>query len=60
VVHLAHEEKVGIIECPVCVLARSGKFGQRRSRPGIDKPDAPVLRGDYRAWPQATAWPGRA
>jgi len=32
VVHLSHEEKAGIIECPVCVLARSGRFGQRRAR----------------------------
>jgi hypothetical protein len=32
VVHLSHEEKAGIIECPVCVLARSGRFGQRRTR----------------------------
>jgi len=51
VVHLVHEEKVGIIECPVCVLARSGKFGQRRARGG-DKSDAPALR-DFRGWPQA-------
>jgi len=57
VVHLVHEEKVGIIECPVCVLARSGKFGQRRARAGGDKSDVPPLR-DYRAWPQATAWTG--
>ena len=55
VVHLAHEEKIGIIECPVCVLARSGKFGQRRSR--IDKADAPPLR-DFRGWPQAAGWSG--
>jgi hypothetical protein len=32
VVHLSHEEKSGIIECPVCVLARSGRFGHRRTR----------------------------
>ena len=55
VVHLVHEEKIGIIECPVCVLARSGKFGQRRSR--IDKADAPPLR-DFRGWPQAAGWSG--
>ena len=48
VVHLVHEEKVGIIECPVCVLARSGKFGQRRVRAGSDKSDTPAMR-DYRA-----------
>jgi hypothetical protein len=54
VVHLAHEEKSGIIECPVCVLARAGKFGQRRSR--VDKPDASGLR-DYRGWPSGSAWP---
>ena len=54
VVHLAHEEKSGIIECPVCVLARAGKYGQRRSR--VDKGDATTLR-DYRAWPGGTPWP---
>jgi len=32
VVHLSHDEKAGIIECPVCVLARAGKFGTRRHR----------------------------
>ena len=53
VVTLAHEEKTGIIECPVCVLARAGKFGQRRSR--IDKAETPALH-DYRGWPQATGW----
>ena len=53
VVHLAHEEKTGIIECPVCVLARAGKFGQRRSR--IDKAETPPLH-DYRGWPQAAGW----
>ncbi len=55
VVHLAHEEKSGIIECPVCVLSRTGKFGQRRSR--IDKLDAAVGARPYGAWPGATAWP---
>ena len=54
VVHLAHEEKIGIIECPVCVLARAGKFGQRRAR--IDKSDVPEQR-DYRGWPVAAGWP---
>ena len=54
VVHLAHEEKSGIIECPVCVLARAGRYGQRRSR--VDKGDANALR-DYRGWPGRTAWP---
>jgi len=53
VVHLAHEEKIGIIECPVCVLARAGKFGQRRTRPdkldGVDTPD-------FGGWPQALGW----
>ncbi|MFL6695774.1 MAG: hypothetical protein ACJ8GJ_01320 [Vitreoscilla sp.] len=52
VVHLAHDEKIGIIECPVCVLARAGKFGQRRSR--VDKTETPTLR-DYGGWPRA-AW----
>lgn len=54
VVHLSHEEKSGIIECPVCVLARAGKYGQRRSR--MDKPDAASAR-DYRGWAGASAWP---
>jgi hypothetical protein len=54
VVHLAHDEKIGIIECPVCVLARAGKFGQRRVR--SDKAEPPALR-DYRGWPPA-GWPG--
>jgi hypothetical protein len=57
VVHLAHEEKSGIIECPVCVLARAGKFGQRRSR--VDKLE-PNAMHDYRGWPGATAWPMNA
>jgi len=52
-----HEEKVGIIECPVCVLARSGKFGQRRARTGTDRADAPPMR-EFRAWPQAAGWAG--
>ena len=56
VVHLAHEEKIGIIECPVCVLARAGKFGQRRAR--ADKSETPALR-DFRGWPQAAGWPTR-
>jgi hypothetical protein len=43
VVHLSHEEKVGIIECPVCVLARSGRFGQRRAR--SDRGEPPAGRG---------------
>jgi len=50
VVHLAHDEKIGIIECPVCVLARAGKFGQRRSR--VDKAETPALAG-LRGWPAA-------
>ncbi len=32
VVHLSHDEKTGVIECPVCVLARAGKYGSRRVR----------------------------
>ena len=39
VVHLTHEEKAGIIECPVCVLARAGKYGQRRTR--LDRAERP-------------------
>ena len=53
VVHLAHDEKIGIIECPVCVLARAGKFGQRRSR--IDKADVPTPR-ELRGWPSGAGW----
>ena len=56
VVHLSHDEKSGIIECPVCVLARAGKFGQRRAR--IDKGDrveAAAMR-EFGAWPQPGTW----
>ena len=52
VVHLAHEEKAGIIECPVCVLARAGKFGQRRVRPDKDGPELVEFTG----WPHAAGW----
>ena len=55
VVHLAHDEKSGIIECPVCVLSRTGKFGQRRSR--VDKPDMAVAMHDYAGWPSGGGWP---
>jgi hypothetical protein len=54
VVHLAHDEKIGIIECPVCVLARAGKFGQRRAR--VDKGSAPGMP-DYRGWSPSAGWP---
>ena len=55
VVHLSHDEKSGIIECPVCVLARAGKFGQRRAR--ADRLDGAALH-DYRSgWPAGAAWP---
>jgi hypothetical protein len=47
VIHLAHEEKTGIIECPVCVLSRAGRFGQRRPR--TDKLD-PVPFRPYGGW----------
>ena len=47
VIHLAHEEKSGIIECPVCVLSRAGKYGQRRPRP--DRLD-PVPFRPYGGW----------
>ncbi len=57
VVHLAHEEKIGIIECPVCVLARSGKFGQRRVRP--DRLDVQGLH-EIGGWPRAAAWAAAA
>jgi hypothetical protein len=55
VVHLAHEEKTGIIECPVCVLARAGKYGQRRARADKAEPAAPR---DYRGWPATAGWSG--
>ncbi|MET0383700.1 MAG: hypothetical protein ABW032_09800 [Burkholderiaceae bacterium] len=57
VVHLSHEEKSGIIECPVCVLARAGKLGQRRS--WADKLDPVALRGSggCGAWPGGGSWP---
>jgi hypothetical protein len=47
IVHLTHEEKSGIIECPVCVLSRAGKYGQRRPRP--DRLD-PVPFRPYGGW----------
>ena len=60
VVHLAHDEKIGIIECPVCVLARAGKFGQRRVRADKgDRADAAALR-EFGAWSQAGAWAARS
>ena len=56
VVHLAHDEKIGIIECPVCVLARAGKFGQRRARTDKgDSGDAAAMH-EFGAWPQARTW----
>ena len=57
VLHLAHEEKTGIIECPVCVLARAGRFGQRRVR--VDRPDKPD-KSDAATLPGAGAWPAGA
>ncbi len=54
IVHLSHEEKTGIIECPVCVLSRAGKFGQRRSR--VEKAEPPGFRG-YGAWHGGGVWP---
>ena len=47
IVHLSHEEKSGIIECPACVLSRAGKFGQRRPR--VDRFD-PVRFRPYGGW----------
>jgi hypothetical protein len=49
IVHVLHDEKAGIIECPVCVLARSGKFGARRARP--TRSESPVPRS-------ASSWTG--
>ena len=54
VVHVCHEEKAGIIECPVCVLARSGKFGARRTRSARVEP--PVTRGGSSAWTAGPLW----
>lgn len=54
VVHLSHEEKAGIIECPVCVLARAGKFGARRARPA--RLDPPVPRTPSQAWTTGPLW----
>jgi hypothetical protein len=54
VVHLSHEEKAGIIECPVCVLARAGRYGQRRAR--TDRLDVPAERL-FGAWAGGAAWP---
>jgi len=51
VVYLSHEERTGIIECPVCVLARAGRFGQRRTRG--DRID-PIAYRDYGGWPGET------
>jgi hypothetical protein len=57
VVHLSHEEKAGIIECPVCVLARAGKFGQRRPRPErTDRPDRPDPGDELSASPPRVEW----
>jgi hypothetical protein len=55
VVHLAHEEKSGIIECPVCVLARAGKYGSRRVR--VDKGESTTVR-EFRGWPGSKGWGG--
>jgi hypothetical protein len=54
VAHLSHEEKTGIIECPVCVLARAGRYGQRRPR--SERLDVPTERL-FGAWPGGTPWP---
>jgi len=54
VVHLTHEEKSGIIECPVCVLARAGKLGQRRAR--VDRVE-PLPGREARTWPGDGGWP---
>jgi hypothetical protein len=54
VVHLSHEEKTGIIECPVCVLARAGRFGQRRPR--TERLELPSGRL-FGAWAGGAAWP---
>ena len=56
VLHLAHEEKAGIIECPVCVLARAGKFGQRRPRPEPGEPPARAERANDLPLPTPMSW----
>jgi hypothetical protein len=62
VVHLSHDEKAGIIECPVCVLARAGKFGQRRPRAErVGPPDGMEAANDQSlpgrvGWPPAPPW----
>jgi len=53
IVHLTHEEKSGIIECPVCVLSRAGRYGQRRPRP--EKLD-PVPFRPYGGWSNTVGW----
>jgi len=53
VVHLSHEEKTSIIECPVCVLSRAGRYGPRRPRP--DRLD-PVPFRPYGGWGVAGSW----
>lgn len=54
VVHLAHEEKAGVIECPVCVLARAGRYGTRRVRPARAEHTAP--RPSPNAWTSGPLW----
>ncbi|HEX7687521.1 MAG TPA: hypothetical protein VF453_07435 [Burkholderiaceae bacterium] len=54
ILHLSHEEKSGIIECPVCVLARAGKFGQRRVR--LDRVESALLPEEHRVWSGGAAW----
>jgi hypothetical protein len=54
ILHLSHEEKSGIIECPICVLARAGKFGRRHVR--ADKLDG-SCPPEHRVWHGGAAWP---
>jgi hypothetical protein len=53
IVHLSHEEKSGIIECPACVLTRAGKYGQRRPR--LERFD-PVPYRPYGGWGEGQGW----
>lgn len=54
-VHVSHDEKAGIIECPVCVLARAGRFGNRRTRPS-NRLETPVSRPSPTAWTAGPLW----
>jgi hypothetical protein len=56
VVHVSHDEKAGIIECPVCVLARAGRFGARRLRPQRPETAEATLPRTPGAWTGGPLW----